>query len=169
MKFDDILLSERSQACKRTNVVWVHLFWVPSVFHSSIIAWRILWTQEPGGLQSMGSQRVRHDWAINTFTFILVPWGALNMFLHPTISGKLMGRWRCLTRLVSSLLARWLHGEYNTDLIVPIQEASNVCSTLSNVMIAQVLSRNLSIQVLRDRNSTLSEATLNVWPPTQVF
>ena len=30
--------------------------------HSSILAWRILWTEEPGGLQSMGSQRVRHDW-----------------------------------------------------------------------------------------------------------
>ena len=29
--------------------------------HSSILAWRILWTEEPGGLQSMGSQRVRHD------------------------------------------------------------------------------------------------------------
>ena len=28
--------------------------------HSSILAWRIPWTQEPGGLQSMGSQRVRH-------------------------------------------------------------------------------------------------------------
>ena len=29
--------------------------------HSSILAWRILWTEEPGGLQSMGSQRVRHN------------------------------------------------------------------------------------------------------------
>ena len=29
--------------------------------HSSILAWRISWTEEPGGLQSMGSQRVRHD------------------------------------------------------------------------------------------------------------
>ena len=28
---------------------------------SSIVAWRIPWTEEPGGLQSMGSQRVRHD------------------------------------------------------------------------------------------------------------
>ena len=28
---------------------------------SSILTWRILWTQEPGGLQSMGSQRVEHD------------------------------------------------------------------------------------------------------------
>ena len=29
--------------------------------HSSILAWRIPWTEEPGGLQSMGSQRVGHD------------------------------------------------------------------------------------------------------------
>ena len=29
--------------------------------HSSILAWRISWTEEPGGLQSMGSQKVRHD------------------------------------------------------------------------------------------------------------
>ena len=29
--------------------------------HSSILAWETPWTQEPGGLQSMGSQRVRHD------------------------------------------------------------------------------------------------------------
>ena len=29
--------------------------------HSSILAWKIPWTEEPGGLQSMGSQRARHD------------------------------------------------------------------------------------------------------------
>ena len=29
--------------------------------HSSILAWEIPWTDKPGGLQSMGSQRVRHD------------------------------------------------------------------------------------------------------------
>ena len=29
--------------------------------HSNILAWKISWTEEPGGLHSMGSQRVRHD------------------------------------------------------------------------------------------------------------
>ena len=33
--------------------------------HSSILAWRIPWTQKPGGLQSMESQRVTHDCAFN--------------------------------------------------------------------------------------------------------
>ena len=36
--------------------------------HSSIL-WRISWTKEPGGLQSIWLQRVRHGWATNTFTF----------------------------------------------------------------------------------------------------
>ena len=31
--------------------------------HSSTLAWKIPWTEEPGGLQSMGSRRVGHDWA----------------------------------------------------------------------------------------------------------
>ena len=34
--------------------------------HSSILAWKIPWTEEPGGPQSMGSQRVGHDRATNT-------------------------------------------------------------------------------------------------------
>ena len=34
--------------------------------HSSILDWRIPWTEEPGGLQFMGSQRVRHDRVTDT-------------------------------------------------------------------------------------------------------
>ena len=37
--------------------------------HSSILAWRIPWTEEPGELQPMGSQRVRHDWATSLSFF----------------------------------------------------------------------------------------------------
>ena len=37
--------------------------------HSSIPAWRIPWTEDPGGLQSMASKRVRHDWVTKTFSF----------------------------------------------------------------------------------------------------
>ena len=39
--------------------------------HSSALAWKIPWTEEPGGLQSMGSLRVGHDWAtsLSIFTF----------------------------------------------------------------------------------------------------
>ena len=36
--------------------------------HSSIFAREISWTEKPGGLQSMVSQNVRHDWVTNTWT-----------------------------------------------------------------------------------------------------
>ena len=45
--------------------------------HSSIFAWEITWTEEPGGLQSMGLQRVRHDWALThliSFYIIMRDW-----------------------------------------------------------------------------------------------
>ena len=41
--------------------------------HSSILAWKTPWTEEPGRLQPMGSLRVRHDWAtsLSLFTFMI--------------------------------------------------------------------------------------------------
>ena len=44
--------------------------------HSNILAWGIPWTEEPGGLQSMGSQRVGHGWGTNTNSVFRHP--------HPT-------------------------------------------------------------------------------------
>ena len=38
--------------------------------HSSVLAWSIPWTEEPGRLQSMGLQRVRQESVFNTFTFL---------------------------------------------------------------------------------------------------
>ena len=46
--------------------------------HSFILAWKIPWTEKPGGLQFMGSQRVRHDWAHIT--------ALLYIFLCPHLS-----------------------------------------------------------------------------------
>ena len=54
--------------------IWVHSLGQEDTLekemaiHSSILAWKILWMEEPGRLQSMGSQRVGHDWA-TSFSF----------------------------------------------------------------------------------------------------
>ena len=48
--------------------------------HSSILAWRIPQTEEPGRLQSMGSQRVRHDW--ETFTLKYRYWEPKKIFVQ---------------------------------------------------------------------------------------
>ena len=42
--------------------------------HSSTLAWKILWTEEPGGLQSMGSLGVRHNLATSLYYFTFMHW-----------------------------------------------------------------------------------------------
>jgi len=51
------------------SLVWEDPLEKGMATHSSILAWRIPQTEEPGRLQSIGSQRVRHDWVTFTFTF----------------------------------------------------------------------------------------------------
>ena len=53
------------------------------VTHSSILVWRSPWTEEPGGLQSRGLQRVRLDWQTNTFMVIV----SITTFIIFIISG----------------------------------------------------------------------------------
>ena len=86
---------------KRLSTMWET--WVRSLggedplkkemaIHSSTIAWKILWTEEPGRLQSMGSQRVGHDRATSLSFFLLVYW---RRRWHPTpvlLPGKSHGR-----------------------------------------------------------------------------
>ena len=42
--------------------------------HSSTLAWKIPWAEEPGGLQSMGSLRIGHDWATSLSLFTFLHW-----------------------------------------------------------------------------------------------
>ena len=44
-----------------THYIYMYIYIEDMATHSSVLAWRIPWTEKPGGLQSMGSQRVRHD------------------------------------------------------------------------------------------------------------
>ena len=55
-------------SCKFTQHIWI----CNMLRHSSTLAWKIPWMEEPGRLQSMGSRRVGHDWAtfLSLFTFL---------------------------------------------------------------------------------------------------
>ena len=62
--------------------------------HSSTIAWEIPWTEDPGRLQSMGSQRVRHDWATSLYRMCML------FLLNIIISGFVSLIWvSCLDML----------------------------------------------------------------------
>ena len=74
--------------------------------HCSILAWRIQWTEEPGELQSMGSQRVRQDWV--TFTFLLqglkASWGQGSHVMFPIIFLQHLGQGSYLQALCKYLV-----------------------------------------------------------------
>ena len=63
------------------TLVWFLTFWTKlsisektMATHSSTLAWKIPWTNEPGRLQSVGSLRVRHDWATSLSLFTSMHW-----------------------------------------------------------------------------------------------
>ena len=52
--------------------------WLPTPVSS--LAWKLRWTEEPGGLQTIGAQRVAHDWAANTSLLTSTSWNQTNWF-----------------------------------------------------------------------------------------
>ena len=57
--------------CARHGDRAEHFAWLP---HSSTLAWKIPWMEEPGGLQSMGSRRVGHNWATSLSLLTFMHW-----------------------------------------------------------------------------------------------
>ena len=94
--------------------------------HSSILVWRIPWTEESGGLQSMGSWRARHNWATKHSTILntckrdqIIPMIPFNVFFSPTthLSQRIEGK---ISRLSYQALDRnfgnWLKFPGNPPL-----------------------------------------------------
>ena len=62
--------------------------------HSSTLAWKIPWMEEPGGLQSMGSLRVGHSWATSLSLFTFMHWRRKWQPTPVFLPGESQGRWR---------------------------------------------------------------------------
>ena len=80
--------------------------------HSSTLAWKIPWTEEPGRLQSMGSLRVGHDWATSLSLFTFMHWRRTWQPTPVFLSGESQG-WRSL---VGCRL--WGHTESDTTDVI---------------------------------------------------
>ena len=61
--------------------------------HSSTLAWKIPWMEEPGRLQSMRSLRVRHDWATSLSFFTFMHWRRKWQPTPVFLPGESQGRW----------------------------------------------------------------------------
>ena len=75
--------------------------------HSSTLAWKLPWTEEPGRLQSMGSRRVRHEWATSLSLFTFMHWRRKWQLTPAFLPGESQGR--------RSLVGRCLWGRTESD------------------------------------------------------
>ena len=104
--------------------------------HSSTLAWKIPWMEEPGRLQSMRSLRVRHDWTTSLWLFTFMNW---RRQWHPTpvlLPGKSHGRRSlvgCSPRGYEELdMTERLHFEFSLSCIGEGNGNPLQCSCLEN-------------------------------------
>ena len=118
------LQSIRSQGvgCDWSDLACTHGSFIPSFLrnlytvllekvmapHSSTLAWKILWTEEPGRLQSMGLRRVGHDWVTSLSLFTFMHWRRKWQPTPVFLPGESQGR----GSLVGCRL--WVHTESDT-------------------------------------------------------
>ena len=88
--------------------------------HSSTLAWKIPWMEEPGRLQSVGSLRVGHDWATSLSLFTFLPWRRkwqpTPVFLPGESQGR-RNRWAAIYGVAQSRTRlKWLSSSSSTSL-----------------------------------------------------
>ena len=101
------LVAQMVKRLSTTQETWVwSLGWEDPLekemaIHSSTVAWKIPWTEEPGRLQSMGSQRVGHDWGTSLsisgpekLCFLALIHGARLFPTHPYLLMTTLQSWR---------------------------------------------------------------------------
>ena len=109
--------------------------------HSSTLAWKIPWMEEPGRLQSMGSLRVEHDWvtSLSLFTFmhwrrkwqptpVFLPgesqgWGSLpSMGLH-----RVGHDWSDLAAAAAAAASNWVMGKDGHNINTAVKKKGSAC------------------------------------------
>ena len=93
--------------------------------HSSTLAWKIPWTEEPGGLQSMGSLRVRRDWATSLSLFTFMHWRRKWQPTPVFLPGESQGQ--------GSLLGCCLWGRTESDTTEATAAAAAMAKTVKNL------------------------------------
>ena len=93
--------------------------------HSSTLAWKIPWTEEPGRLQSMGLLRVRHDWVTSFSLFSFMHWRRKWQPTPVFLPGESQGQ--------GSLVGCCLWGRTEPDRLKQLSSSSNILPCLLSV------------------------------------
>ena len=154
LKSRDITLRTKSLSSQRLEM--------EMATYSSVLAWRVPWTEEPGGLQSMGSHRVGHDWGdlAAAATFLMVQLSHSYMTTGKIIALTLQTFVSKMMSLLFNILSRFViafHPRSKSLLILWLQSLSMV--------ILEPKKRN-SVTVFKFSLSICHEA---MWPDSMIF
>ena len=116
--------------CGRRRVGWFERIAEKAMApHSSTLAWKIPWMEEPGGLQSMGSLRVGHDWAISLSLFTFMHWRSKWQPTPVFLPGESQGRrawWAAVYGIAQSRIRlKRLSSSKSSSFIYLIRNDSN--------------------------------------------
>ena len=97
--------------------------------HSGILAWKIPWTEEPGGLQFMGSQRVGHDWAcLNNIHVQVCVWTCISFSCVKCLGIKSYSS--CIPKFLRNCkLPQSGFIQYKFAFLAAVYESSSCCTT----------------------------------------
>ena len=111
--------------------------------HSSTLTWQIPWTEDPGRLQSMGSQRVRHDWVTSLSLFTFMHWRRKWQPTPVFLPGESQGR----GSLVGCCL--WGHTELDTTEVTWRQQQQQLRSVFVSIFCClSALSKCFSVRLV---------------------
>ena len=123
--------------------------------HSSTLAWKIPWAEEPGGLQSMASRKVKHDWAtsLSLFTFMhwRRKWQPTPVFLPGESQGQ--GSWWAAVYGVTQSQTRLKRLRSSSN---PVCRASSMTQRVKNTSSMQE-TKETQVQSLDQENSLEKE------------
>ena len=125
--------------------------------HSSTLAWKIPWTEEPGRLQSMGSQRVRHDWETSLSLFTFMHWRKQWQSTPVFLPGESQGR--------GSLVGCCLWGRTESDMTDMISSSSSRVVRIKWIMLVKACNtvkacNNLSLNMIIKTTITTFETII---------
>ena len=104
--------------CSQFTLVYTGVTEKAVATHSSPLAWKIPWTEEPGRLQSLGSRRVGHDWVTSVSLFSFMHWRRKWQHTPVFLSGDSQGR--------GSLVGCRLWGCTESDTMMRLSSSSSI-------------------------------------------
>ena len=118
--------------------------------HSSTLAWKIPWTEEPGGLQSMGLLRVGHDCATSLWLFTFMHWRRKWQPTPGFLPGESQGRGSlvgcCLRGHTKSDRLKWLGS--SSILAFHFKDGEEVCDIISEPFLFQTIVMVITLYIL---------------------